>query len=61
LFLDPARTPVRHRTARKTKIVDEKEEEGAWVLADEGGGKIYVRSRDLFMIPFSFSALIQAI
>jgi hypothetical protein len=39
LFLDPAETQVRHRTARETKIVDEKEEEGAWDILGEGVGR----------------------
>jgi hypothetical protein len=39
LFLDPGKTQVRHRTARETKIVVEKEEEGAWDRLGEGDGR----------------------
>jgi hypothetical protein len=51
LFLDPAKTPARHRTAREIRIVVEKEEEGVWDLPDRGAEKKYVRFWDLFMIP----------
>jgi hypothetical protein len=51
LFLDPARIPARHRTARETKTVDEKEEEGVWDRLDEGVGKMICTFLGISMIP----------